>query len=86
MAVGSSFFPYKKVLGEQMAARHWAGGRTSKKYRMPVSQKPNSMVARITKRLASRFYQTKTGHCLSGQHHWTKNPATPQRWRRRYRI
>jgi len=72
-----------------MAAHHWAGGRTSKKYRMPVSQsqKPNGMVAGSTKRLASRFYQTKTGPCLSGQYlHWTKNLATPQRWWCRYRT
>jgi len=33
----------------------------------------------------SRFYQLKTGHCLSGQYlHWTKNRAKPQCWRCRY--
>jgi len=56
-------------------ARQWAGGRTSKrKYRVPKSQRPHGEVAGSTKRLASRFYQLKTGHCLSGQYlHWTKN-------------
>jgi len=48
-------------------ARQWAGGRTSKaKYRMPKSQKPDGAVAGSTKRLASRFYQIKTGHCMTG--------------------
>ena len=52
-----------------MEARQWAGGRTSKaKYRMPVSQKPDGAVASSSKRLASRFYQIKTGHCLTGQY------------------
>jgi len=35
---------------------------------MPESQKPNGTVAGSTERLASRFYQLKTGHCLSGQY------------------
>jgi len=39
------------------------------------------MVAGSTKRLTSRFYQVKTGHCLSQQYlHWTKDRAIPQRW------
>jgi len=43
-------------------ARQWAGGRTSKmKYCMPKSQKPDSVVADSTKRLASRYYQLKDG-------------------------
>ena len=50
-------------------ARQWAGGWTSKaKYRLPKSQRPNGTVASSTKRLASRFYQLKTGHCLTGQY------------------
>jgi len=69
-------------------ARQWAGGRTSrKKYRMPNSQKPDGAVANSTKRLASRFYQLKTGHCLTGQYlNWTKNRPTPQCWWCRYRT
>jgi len=60
-------------------ARQWADGRTSKtKYRMPKSQKPDGVVAGSTKRLASRFYQLKTGRCPSGQYlHWTKIRTDP---------
>jgi len=60
-------------------ARRWAGGRTSKaKHRMPKSQKSDGTVAGSTKWLASRLYQLKTGHCLSGQYlNWTKNRPTP---------
>jgi len=48
---------------------------------MPKGQKPDGTVAGSTKRLASRFYQIKTGHCLSGQYlHWTENRPTPQCW------
>jgi len=67
-------------------ARQWSGGRTCKtKYRMPNSQQPDGAVAGSTKRLASGFYQLKTGHCLTGQYlHWTKNRATPQCWWCRY--
>jgi len=67
-------------------ARQWAGGRTPKtKYRMPKSQRPDGTVAGSTKRLASRFYQVKTGHSLAGQYlNWTKNRPTPQCWWCRY--
>jgi len=63
-------------------ARQWAGSRTSKKkYRIPESQKQDSAVANSSKRLASRFYQLKTGHCLTGQHlNWTTSRSTPQCW------
>ena len=69
-------------------ARQWAGGRTSKKkYRMPSSQKPDGAVANSSKRIASRFYQLKTGHCLTGQYlNWTKNRPTPQCWWCRHRT
>ena len=67
-------------------ARQWAGGRTSRtKYRMPSGQRPDSMVAGSTKRIASRFYQIKTGHCRTGQYlNWTKSQPTPQCWWCRY--
>ena len=67
-------------------ARQWAGGRTSKaKYRLPKSQRPDGAVAASTKRLASRFYQLKTGHCLTGQYlSWTKKRPTLQCWCCRY--
>jgi len=59
---------------------------TSKmKYRMPKCQRPDSSVAGSTKKLASRFYQIKTGHCLTGQYlNWTKNRPTSQCWWCRY--
>jgi len=63
-------------------ARQWAGDRiTKKKYKMPARRRPDGTVAGSSKRLASRFYQLKTGHCLTGQHlNWTKNRPTPQCW------
>jgi len=63
-------------------ARAWAGGRTSKaKYRMPKSQKPEGVVASTTKRLASRFYQLKTGHARTGQYlQWAKARPTAECW------
>jgi len=69
-------------------ARQWAGGRTSRtKYRMPKSRRPDGAVAGSTKTLVSRFYQVKTGHCLTGQYlHWTKNRPTPQCWWCRYQT
>jgi len=76
MPLPRSLANLKREISEKKWAetRQWAGGRTSKKYRIPKSQKPNGMVAGSTKRLASRFYQVKTGHCLSGQYlNWTKN-------------
>jgi len=63
-------------------ARSWAGGRISKaKHRMAKSQKPDSVVADSTKRLASRFYQLKTGHARIGQYlHWAKVRPDAQCW------
>ena len=41
----------------------------------------NNTLSPLPKRLASRFYQVKTGHCLSGKYlHWTKNRPTLQCW------
>ena len=63
-------------------ARRWAGGRTSKqKYRLPETHRPDATVAGSTKRLASRFYQLKAGHCRTGQYlHWAKKRPDPQCW------
>jgi hypothetical protein len=48
---------------------------------MPDRQKPDGVVAGSSKRHASRFYQLKTGHCLTGQHlHRAKSHPTPQCW------
>jgi len=80
----------KREISEKkwVEARQWAGGRTSKtKDRMPKCQKPAGAVAGSSKRLASRYYQIKTGHCLTGQYlNWTKNRSTPQCWWYRYRT
>jgi len=82
MPLPRSLANLKREISEKkwVEARRWAGGRTSKaKYRMPKSQTPGGTVAGSTKRLASRFYQIKTGHCLSGQYlNWKKNRPTPQ--------
>jgi len=55
------------------------GDRTSKKkYRLPESQRPDGTVAGNTKRLATQFYQLKTGHSQTGEHlNWTKSRPTP---------
>jgi len=54
---------------------------------MPNSQKPDGAVANSSKRSASRFYQLKTGHCLTRQYlNWTKNGPTPQCWWCRHRT
>jgi hypothetical protein len=45
------------------------------------------VVAGSSKGLASRFYQLKTGHCLTGQYlNWTKSRPTPQCWWCRYKA
>jgi hypothetical protein len=54
---------------------------------MPSRQRPDQTVAGSTKRLASRFYQLKTGHYLSGRHlNWTKKRPTARCWWCSYRI
>jgi len=60
--------------------RQWEGGRTSTtKYRMPKTQRPDGTFASGSKRLASRFYQLKTGHARIGQYlHWAKVRPTAQ--------
>ena len=72
----------KWMISEQewMGAHLWAGGRCSKmKYKMPKSHRPDGTVSGSTKRIASRFYQMKTRHCLTGRYlNWTKNRATPR--------
>jgi len=60
----------------------WAGGRASKKnYKMPESHRPDGVVAGSTKRLASRYYQMKTGHARTGQYlHWTRARPSAECW------
>jgi len=48
---------------------------------MPGSQRPDGTVAGSSKKLASRFYQLKTGHRRTGQYlHWAKVRPTAQCW------
>jgi len=48
---------------------------------MPDSQRPDGTVAGSTKRLATRFYQLKTGHARTGEYlHWTRARPTAQCW------
>jgi len=57
-------------------ARDWVSRKlvktSNRKYRASEKQKLDAIVAGANKRLASRFYQLKTGHCLTGQYlQWT---------------
>jgi len=74
----------KREISEKkwIEARQWAGGRTSKrKYRMPKNQRPDGTVAGSAKRLASRYYQLKTGHARTGQYlYWAKVRPDAQCW------
>jgi hypothetical protein len=56
-------------------ARSWAADRiTGRKYRLPCKQRLDGVAVGSGKRIASRFYQLKTGHALTGQYlQWTKN-------------
>ena len=54
------------VGGGQGLGREEARKTKNRKYRPSEKKKPDSTVARANKRLASRFYQLKTGHCLTG--------------------
>ena len=56
------------------------------KYRPGEKQKPDPTVAKARKRLAARFYQLKTGHCLTGQYlAWTTRRPDATCWWRQYR-
>jgi len=83
MPLPRSLANFKREISKEWAeAQKWAGGRISKaKYCMPKGQKPNGAVAGITKRLASSYYQLKTGHTCTGQYlHWTKVRPTTECW------
>ena len=66
-------------------AKEWADRKIShRKYRHSQKErkKLDSIPAVANKRLASRFYHLKSGHCLIGQYlQWTKNrPSARCRW------
>ena len=67
------------------ALRHWVSRKLAKtgnrKYRPSEKQKPDAIVAGANKRLASRFYQLKTSHCLTGQYfQWTTRRPNTKCW------
>jgi len=44
-------------------------------------RQPDKTVAGSAKRVAARFYQFKTGHCLTGEYlEWTKNRGSAKCW------
>jgi hypothetical protein len=85
-----SLIHLKREISEKKWAetRQWAGNRITKnKYKMPCRQGPDKTVAGSSKRHASRFYQLKTGRCLTGQYlKWTKSQPTAQCWWCSYRM
>jgi len=79
MPLPRSLAHLKREISEKKRAeaRQWTGGRTSRKKYLQDAE--NSTVSGSTRRLASRFYQVKTGHCLTGQYlQWTRSRPTAQ--------
>jgi len=61
----------------------WVSRKLAKTGNRPSEkQKPDAIVSGANKRLASRFYQLETGHCLTGQYlQWTtRRPDTKCWW------
>jgi len=88
-----SFAIVKRGFSEQKSAdaKDWARkqlARTgNRKYRPREKLKPDPTVAKANKRLASRFYQMKTGHCLTGQYlAWTTRRPDATCWWCQYSI
>ena len=65
--VKRGFSEQKRSDTRSWATRQLARTR-NRKYRPSTRLKPDTSVAKTNKRLASRFYQVKTGHCLTGRH------------------
>ena len=54
---------------------------SNRKYRPGKNQKPDPTVTKASKRLAAGFHQSKTGHCLTGQHlTWTTRRPDATCW------
>jgi len=88
-----SFANVKRGFSEKkwQDAKAWTGkmlARTgNRKYRPSDRQKPDPTVAKASRRLASRFYQMKTGHCLTGQYlAWTTRRLDASCWWCQYKI
>ena len=62
-------------------ARGWVQARvTGRKYTLPNKRRPDTLVARSTNGVASRYYQLKSGHALTGQYlKWTTNQLAQRR-------
>jgi len=83
--------PKKKDGLPQFSERKWADSKnwtkkklartSNRKYRPGGFQKPDPTVAKARKRPAARFYQLKTGHCLTGQYlAWTMRRPDATCW------
>jgi len=88
-----SFANVKRGFSEKkwQDAKAWTGkmlARTgNRKYRPSDRQKPDPTVAKANRRLASRFYQMKTGHCLTGQYlAWITRRPDASCWWCQYKI
>ena len=79
-------FPSKADRHPSWASKQLARTK-NRKYRPSKNLKPGPTVAKTTKRLASRFYQMKTGHCLTGQYlTWTTRRPDATCWWCQYKI
>jgi hypothetical protein len=80
MPLPRSLGSIKREISERKWAetRCWAEARVkTKKYRAPGKQQPSGLLKRGSKRLAGRFHQLKTGHCLTGQYlKWARKRVT----------
>jgi len=72
----------EKVAGCQELDKENAGSHWQPQIPAQRQQKPDPAVAKANKRLAARFYQFQTGHCLTGQYlAWTtRRPDTTCWW------
>jgi len=64
-------------------ARQWSKARIKPaKYKIPERQLPDRTVAGCSERSASRFYQLRPGHALTGQYlKWTNSrPSARCEW------
>ena len=74
-------FSERKGKNSKSWARKMLARTNNRKYRPCEKQKPDQTVAQTNKRLASRFYQLKTGHCLTGQYlAWTTRSLDATCW------
>jgi len=80
-------FSEKKWQGAKAWTKIMLARTVNRKYRPSDRQKPDSTIAKANKRLASRFYQMKTGHCLTGQYlAWTTRRPDATCWWCQYKI